>query len=63
LETYKEFSELFADDLYAAIHIENCVARRTSAGGPSAGWIARQIDYIRTFLTTKKREMEAKYSV
>ncbi|MCD8342880.1 MAG: argininosuccinate lyase [Oscillospiraceae bacterium] len=63
LETYKEFSELFADDLYDAINIENCVARRTSAGGPSAGWIARQIDYIRTFLTTKKREMEAKYSV
>ncbi len=48
LEKYKEFSELFTEDLYASIDIETCVKKRTSTGGPGEESIQEQIAYIRS---------------
>ena len=35
MEEYQEFSPVFAEDVYAAISLENCLAGRTSYGGPT----------------------------
>jgi argininosuccinate lyase len=33
LEEYRKFSDLFGEDIYNAIDLDNCVAKRTSRGG------------------------------
>ncbi|MDD4321270.1 MAG: argininosuccinate lyase [Acidaminococcaceae bacterium] len=43
LPEYKEFSQLFEQDLLEALKPENCVAARTSYGGPAFGENAKQI--------------------
>ena len=50
LETYKEYSDLFAEDLYDAIDLVNCTQRRTSEGGPSESSVQKQIDYVKACL-------------
>ena len=47
LETYKEYSDLFAADLYEAIDLANCTQKRTSEGGPSENSVQKQIDYVK----------------
>ena len=47
LSRYKEYSELFEEDLYADIDLMTCVNRRTSAGGTSVQSIEEQIQYVR----------------
>ena len=47
LEKYKEFSEIFEDDLYEDIDLYNCVNKRNSAGGTSVPSIEKQIEYVR----------------
>ena len=47
LSTYKEFSELFDDDLYEQIDLYNCVNKRNSAGGTSLSSVESQIEYVR----------------
>ena len=47
LATYKEYSDLFADDLYEAIDLVNCTQKRTSEGGPSESSVQKQIDYVK----------------
>lgn len=47
LEVYREYSELFGDDLYAAIDLSACVERRISEGGTSAASIDKQIEYVK----------------
>lgn len=49
LEDYKQQSELFAEDVYAAISLETCVKERKSYGGPSPESVLTQIE-----LTQKK---------
>ncbi|MBQ8743343.1 MAG: argininosuccinate lyase [Clostridia bacterium] len=56
LEEYREFSELFDDDLYGYISLESCVSRRTSYGGTSPESVASQISYARDFLDAFKED-------
>lgn len=48
LEAYKKHSELFAEDLYDAINLENCVARRISKGGTSVESVEEQIAFVKS---------------
>ena len=47
LETYRQYSELFADDLYSAIDLMNCVQKRISQGGTSVASVEAQIQYVK----------------
>ena len=47
-EEYRKFSDLFSEDLYAAIDLAACVQRRNSAGGTSPASVEAQIQYIKT---------------
>lgn len=51
IDEYKSINELFDDDLYDAIKLENCVARRVSAGSPGAEAVGEQIKYVEDFLS------------
>ena len=50
LEIYKEYSDLFADDLYAAINIEACAEKRNSAGGTGQQSLSAQIAFVKAQL-------------
>ena len=47
LEVYRGYSDLFTGDLYDAIDLSACVAKRTSEGGPSVKSVRDQIAYVR----------------
>ena len=47
LEKYKEYSELFEQDLYDDIDLYTCVNKRNSVGGTSVQSIEQQIKYVR----------------
>ena len=44
LESYRELSELFEDDIYTAISLETCVRERKSFGGPAPESVIKQIE-------------------
>ena len=46
MEKYKEQSELFDNDLYEFISMENCVSKRTSKGGTAPVSVQSQIEYV-----------------
>ena len=46
-ESYREFSELFDDDVYAAIDLKACMEKRISEGGTSASSVEKQIAHVR----------------
>ena len=46
LETYKEFSELFAEDLYNEIDLLTCVEKRISQGGTCIASVEQQLQYV-----------------
>ena len=50
IETYHQFSDRFDTDVYAAVDLDACVRRRTSAGGTSVSSVEEQIAYIRSQL-------------
>ena len=50
LDTYKSYSDLFDNDLYAVIDLEACVNRRISEGGTSVTSVEKQIAYVRKML-------------
>ncbi|MBQ3149619.1 MAG: argininosuccinate lyase [Clostridia bacterium] len=54
LETLKEYSDLFAEDVYDAIALETCVRTRVSEGGPSPDSVLRQIQLAKTELEKYK---------
>jgi len=54
LDEYKSASELFEDDVFAAISLDTCVAERRSAGGPAPEAVAVQIASVRRFLEERK---------
>ena len=43
LEEYKQYSELFEEDLYNEISLETCVSKRISEGGTSVESVEKQI--------------------
>ncbi len=47
LEEYKEYSDLFEDDVYKEIDLLNCVEKRVSKGGTSVKSVEEQIAYAR----------------
>jgi len=48
LSKYKEFSDVFEEDLFKEIDLENCMEKRISEGGTSAASLAKQIAYVRS---------------
>ena len=48
MEIYQKYCELFDTDLYEAIALETCVAKRTSQGGTSVASVEEQIQYVRS---------------
>ena len=50
LEKYKEFCELFAEDLYQAIDLKLCASKRVSLGGTAPSALPAQLAYIKEFL-------------
>ena len=47
LETYKTYSPLFAEDVYEAVNLENCVDGRLAYGGPSETSVRHQIALVK----------------
>ena len=47
LAEYKEFSDLFEDDLYQEIDLLTCVEKRISEGGTSVASVEAQIAYVK----------------
>ena len=50
LEDYKSHSELIENDIYDEINIENCVEKRSSAGGTSSASVQKQIEWVKAQL-------------
>ena len=50
METYLQYSDLFAEDLYNEIALETCVNKRTSQGGTSVASVEDQIAYVKSCL-------------
>ena len=48
LSEYKEFSDLFEDDLYNEISLETCVEKRISEGGTSVKSVEAQIEFVKS---------------
>ncbi|MBR3569773.1 MAG: argininosuccinate lyase [Oscillibacter sp.] len=51
-------SELFAEDVYDALRLENCMALRHSYGGPAVRETERQIHEIEDFVAVRRKESE-----
>ena len=47
IEKYKEYSELFDDDIYKAVNLEECVNKRISFGGTGVKSVENQISVVR----------------
>jgi argininosuccinate lyase len=47
LQEYKQFSDLFEDDIYAQIDLKACAQKRISEGGTSVASVEKQIDFVR----------------
>ena len=47
LSTYKEFSDLFENDLYEDIDLLNCVEKRISQGGTSVASVEQQMTFVK----------------
>ena len=47
LETYRQYSDLFAEDLYQDIDLLTCVQKRISQGGTSVESVEAQIAYVK----------------
>ena len=47
LETYRQYSPLFDESLYAAIDLRACMEKRISEGGTSEASVMKQIAAVR----------------
>ena len=54
LDELKDVSQLFDEDVYEAINLENCMALRKSYGGPAVAETTRQIEAIEDFVAARK---------
>jgi argininosuccinate lyase len=54
LEEYKAVSGLFAEDVYDALKLENCVNARKITGGPAPDAVKEHIEKIREFYNEHK---------
>ncbi|MBE6964246.1 MAG: argininosuccinate lyase [Ruminococcaceae bacterium] len=53
LDELRAVSDLFAEDVYEAINLENCMALRKSYGGPAVSETTRQIEAIEAFVAER----------
>ena len=53
MEELKVVSELFDEDVYDALNLENCMALRASYGGPAISETTRQIEAIEAFVAER----------
>ena len=53
LSEYQSVSPLFENDVFDAIDLENCVARRSSLGGTSPASVEMQLQYVRNAINQK----------
>ena len=51
LAVYREYSDLFTEDVYAAIDLTACVEKRNSEGGTSLASVESQIAYVKEKLS------------
>ncbi|MBE6915855.1 MAG: argininosuccinate lyase [Ruminococcaceae bacterium] len=56
LDDYKALCDVFADDVYEALNLENCVNGRTSIGGPAEQEVLRQIATLEAFIAEHKED-------
>ena len=56
LADFKAACELFDEDVYEALRLENCVSLRHSYGGPAVGETTRQIQDIEDFIAARREE-------
>lgn len=54
IEKYRDFSELFDDDIYTAVDLMTCVNGRSVYGGPAKESVLTQIDNVKAFIATNK---------
>jgi len=54
LEELQKISPLFADDVYEALNLENCMGQRRSFGGPAVEETTRQIQELEAFLAERQ---------
>ena len=54
LEALRTISSLFEEDVYDALKLENCMALRSSFGGPAAAETTRQIAEIEAFAAARE---------
>ncbi len=54
LTAYKQFSQLFDQDVYDAVNLETCVELRKVPGGPAQKSVKAQIDSLQNFLDARK---------
>ena len=50
LEEYKQFSDLFEEDIHQRLELKTCMEKRNSAGGTSPDSVMTQIGYIRSVI-------------
>ena len=58
LTEWQKFSDVFDEDIYAAIKIENCVDARDTVGGPAKEEIMKVIKEEQELITSKKRSSD-----
>ena len=46
LNEYKSFENIFENDIYEEIKIENCVNKRNVVGGPAKEQVSKRIDEV-----------------
>ena len=56
MEELKAVSPLFEEDVYEALNLENCMALRSSYGGPAVSETTRQIEAIKAFVESREAQ-------
>ena len=54
LGEYRQFSDVFDDDVYEFINLDTCVNKRNVPGGPAEKPLRAQLDYIADFLNERE---------
>ena len=47
MDEFKQYSDLFAEDVYTAIDLTTCCEGRTSYGGPTKASVLKQIELVK----------------
>jgi argininosuccinate lyase len=58
LAEFKQFSELFGEDILGAIKVETCVSARNSFGGTSYTQVAREVSSARTIVVGQQTVLD-----